>query len=127
MDVEDIEKALQKSWTRETSHDADKWNESNPALEQCAVSALIVNDYCGGEIVWAEALLPDGQKISHYFNLVDGEEVDTTRSQFPEGTIIQKGVKRNKEFPTTRDSLLSNENTKKRYEILKERVENNLK
>lgn len=122
MNLADLEKALQKSWSKETSYSPDSWSTDNSALGQCAVTALVVNDYLGGEIVWADAVLPDGQTISHYFNLVDGNEVDLTRSQFPEGTIIPKGVKKSKDFVTTRDFLLSNDNAKKRYEILKTAV-----
>lgn len=122
MTLSELEKILQKAWSKETSYCPDEWDERKSSSGQCAISALIVNDYFGGEIVWAEALLPDGRKVSHYFNLVDGKEVDLTRSQFPQGTIIPKGVKKNKNFNSTREFMLSNENTKKRYELLKEKV-----
>lgn len=122
MHLAELEKALQKSWSKETSYSPDLWTVENPAMGQCAVSALVANDYLGGEIVWADAILPDGQKISHYFNLVDGNEVDLTRSQFPDGTAIPRGTMKNKNFSTTRDFMLSNDNTKKRYEILKTAV-----
>ena len=122
MDIKLLERALQKSWCKETAYQADDWSETNPAIGQCAVTALLLNDYFGGEIVWSEAILPNGQFISHYFNLIDGKEIDLTRSQFPEGTFIPPGVKKNKNFTTTREYILSNENTKKRYELLKERT-----
>ena len=98
MNLDTLKKALQKCWSKETSYSPEKWSEENPALGQCAVTALVVKDYLGGDILWAEALLPDGQKISHYFNFIDGEEVDLTRSQFPEGTIIPKGIEKKKDF-----------------------------
>jgi hypothetical protein len=123
MNLDTLKKALQKCWSKETSYSPEKWSEENPALGQCAVTALVVKDYLGGDILWAEALLPDGQKISHYFNFIDGEEVDLTRSQFPEGTIIPKGIEKKKDFSTTRDFMLSSENTRKRYEMLKKSVE----
>ncbi|MFZ3032197.1 MAG: hypothetical protein WA082_04120 [Candidatus Moraniibacteriota bacterium] len=119
MSLSNLEKALRKSWAKETSYFPDLWTADNSALGQCAVTALVVNDYLGGEIVWAEAVLPDGQTISHYFNLIDGKEIDLTRSQFPERTAIPKGVMKNKNFTTTRDFVLSSENTRKRYEILR--------
>lgn len=126
MNLEELEKVLQKSWSIETSYCPNEWNESNSSFGQCAVSALIVDDYFGGEIIWAEASLPDGQKISHYFNCIDGKEVDLTRHQFSHGTTISSGAKKNKGFATMREFMLSNENTKKRYELLKEIVRNKL-
>ena len=119
-----IETAVNKAWMAETSSDPDNWTRENPAWGQCAVTAVVVNDYRGGRIIWSEALLPDGRKISHYFNIIkNGSEVDFTRSQFPEGTVIPAGVDKTKGFPTTRDYVLSDEMTKKRYQILRQSVE----
>ncbi|HLC97486.1 MAG TPA: hypothetical protein VJC21_01765 [Candidatus Nanoarchaeia archaeon] len=67
MNLETITAALQKAWCSETSSDPDHWHPENPAWGQCAVTALMVNDYLGGKIIWAEAALPDGRKVSHYF------------------------------------------------------------
>lgn len=111
---------------KKTSYYPDDWNDSNPSSGQCAVSALIINDYFGGDIVWADALLPSGQKISHYFNIIDGKTIDLTRSQFPNGTMIPKGAEKKKNFASTREFILSNDNTKKCYKLLKKMVKNNL-
>jgi len=127
MTIDELEKILKKSWSKETSYFPDGWSETNPVWGQCAVSALIVNNHFGGEIVWAEAVLPDGRKISHYFNLIDGREVDLTRSQFPPETRIPAGVEKKETFTSVRECLLSDGNFKKRYEILKKKVEDNLK
>ena len=84
----------------------------------------------GGEIVWAEAQLPDGRKISHYFNRIDDNglgEVDLTRDQFPEGTNIPDGIPKTKGLPTTREYILSFEVTRGRYEILRERVKDEIR
>lgn len=122
MDLVGFEKILQKSWTQDTSYYPNEWDSTNPSFGQCAVSALVVNDYFGGEIIWTEALLPDGQKISHYFNFIHGKEVDFTRNQFPECTIIPKGIKKNKTFQTTREFILSDADTNSRYQLLKKKV-----
>lgn len=122
MDLNKLEKALHKSWSKETSYCPAEWNELNPSFGQCAITALIVNDYFGGDIVWSEALLPNGQKIYHFSNMVKGKEVDLTCSQFPEGTIISKGVEKKKDFASTREYLLSYEDKKLRYAVLKEKV-----
>lgn len=73
--------------------------------------------------MWASAKLPDGSEISHYFNeTAQGIIVDLTREQFPHGTIIPQGVDKKKEYPSTREYVLSFEQTRKRYEILKKLV-----
>lgn len=126
MNLTKFEKALQKSWSKETSYCPDEWDSSNLSLGQCAISALMVNDYFGGDIIWSHVLLPTGQKVSHYYNLIDSKVVDLTRSQFPEGTIVPEGTDKKKGFASTREFMLSNDNTKKRYELLKKIVKNNL-
>lgn len=119
MKIEELQDKLKNAWCAETSYYSEKWDSSNAAYGQCAVTALIVNDYFGGDIVWAEVDLPSGEKESHYFNLIDDKEIDLTGSQFPIGTIVPKGVPKKKEFATTKEFMLSNDNTKIRYEILK--------
>lgn len=123
ININRFENILKKAWSKESSY-YHTFDENNPALGQCAVTALVVNDYFGGEIVWCEAVQPDGQKISHYFNKINSDEVDLTRSQFPEGTIIPVGSEKKKGFATTRDFILSNEDTKVRYLILKDKIDN---
>lgn len=123
MKISELEDAIRKSWSKETSSDTVNWSDDNSAWGQCAVTALIVNDYLGGEIVWAEAKLPDGKGISHYFNHIEEKEVDLTRRQFPEGTVISSGVEKKKQYASTRDYILSFPATQQRYEVLKERVD----
>jgi hypothetical protein len=122
MEISELEAILEKTWTLDTSADPENWTPANPAWGQCAVTALIIDDYLGGEIIWAEIKLPE-KAISHYFNKIEGKEVDLTRRQFPADTIIPKGVPKTKGFPTTRDYILSYELTQIRYDILKKRVQ----
>jgi hypothetical protein len=111
-----------KIWSAETSASPSDWTAENPSWGQCAVTALLVQDILGGEIVWAEAELADGRKISHYKNLVDGREIDFTNQQFPPETTIPVGVPKTKTYSSTRDYVLSYEPTRKRYELLKSRL-----
>ncbi len=123
----ELEEILNECWDKSTSSDPDKWTPENPAWGQCAVTSVIVQDYFGGEIVWAEVNIKDNPKyqkpISHYFNNIQEREIDLTRKQFPPETYIPKGIEKKKEFPTTRDYVLSYEPTMERYLLLKERVE----
>ena len=120
-----LQEAIRSSWQRETSSDPEQWSCHNPAWGQCAVTALVLQDYFGGQIVWAEAVLPGGERISHYFN--QGESVDEvfdwTLQQFPAGTNIPVGRAKAKEYPTTRDYVLSYASTRLRYSLLKAEVE----
>ena len=80
----------------------------------------------GGDIIWAQAILPDGDKVSHFFNRVNGIELDMTCMQFPIGTLIPAGI----DYPTdmsTRAYILSYPDTAERYEILKRDVNISLK
>lgn len=121
MNRTELEQILRRCWSPETSADPAGWTNSNPSVGQCAVTALVVQDYLGGDIVWAA--VPVGQKtVSHYFNRIDGKEIDLTREQFAPGTQVPAGVEKRKEFASTRDYVLSFEATQRRYAILKERV-----
>lgn len=117
-----IQTALEDSWTAETSASPDRWSTKNAALGQCATTACVVQDYMGGEIVNSVATLPDGSTDSHYFNIIEGEEVDLTRVQFPEGTIYTPAQPKPGNLDSTRSYVLSYEPTRLRYEELKARV-----
>jgi len=122
MKIYELEKILEKVWAKETSIEPEKWTKENPSLGQCVPTSLIVNDYIGGEIVWALAKLPDGQEISHYFNKINGNEIDLTRKQFPAGTQIAEGKERKKNYQNTRDYLMSNEDVVNRYLRLNQNI-----
>ena len=110
MKIRELKQLLMQSWNLETCSPGlrDKWDEENPSLGQCAITALIVNDFFGGKIM--RCMSSSG---SHYYNIIDDELVDLTVEQFL-GEIPQyeNGEER------TREYLLSNEDTKNRYEKL---------
>jgi len=122
IDESQLELALKNSWSKETSLDPENWTPENPALGQCAVTSVIVNDYLGGEIVWANVILPDGRQVSHYFNKINGIEKDFTKTQFPEGTVIPNGIPKTKGYSSTKEHILSYPKTQQRYELLKQKV-----
>lgn len=117
-----LRRIFEKAWTRETSSDPQGWTPENPALGQCAVTACVAQDVLGGEIVWCDVALPDGKTVSHYFNKVGGQEVDFTRSQFPQGSVVPPGQPKTKGHPTTRDYVLSFPATQERYDALSAKV-----
>ena len=105
--VDDLARRLEDSWTRETSADPLRWSAENSAYGQCAVSALIVQDHFGGELLRARV---DG--ISHYWNrLPTGLEVDLTRKQFGSNPYVPAGEVKSRDFvlsfPETADRYLS--------------------
>ena len=57
-----------------------EWKPTVPALNQCAVVALAVQDMCGGTILRAPMSDGDG----HYYNAINGEHVDMDPEQIAE-------------------------------------------
>ncbi|MEV7536139.1 hypothetical protein ACFRFJ_09795 [Streptomyces hydrogenans] len=89
--LSDIERAVRDSWSAETCTPEfrSRWTEDNPARDQCGVTAMVVNDLLGGELLRGEVHV-DGARVDyHWWNrLGEGVEVDLTREQFgPEETV----------------------------------------
>lgn len=115
--IEKLKDSFEKSWSAESSFLPEQWNTNNPARGQCAVTALVVQDYLGGEIIKCDVTVDDD---SHFYNkLPDGEIVDLTRIQFTDGAKFEN--KKN----VGREKILSHPGTQARYEILKKAVESN--
>jgi hypothetical protein len=73
-DLEDVARALRKSWSRAS---ARQWSAANPAAGQCSVTALLVYDLFGGELL--KTSLSEGD---HFYNRIGGHRYDFTDSQF---------------------------------------------
>lgn len=109
---------ISKSWNSETCVPSlrEKWSEENPSLGQCAITALVVNDFLGGNIM--RCMSSTG---SHYYNFIDNEIMDFTREQFGQETPdYEHGEERSREY------LLGNEDTKARYTRLVNNVRENI-
>ncbi|MGN5648617.1 YunG family protein [Bacillus sp. Brlt_9] len=106
-----IYEALMKSWSIETS---SKWTSENPAKGQCGVTALVVQEICGGKIKKTKV----GEEW-HFYNCIDGKRSDFTDTQF-KGRLNYLDVKSNREeaFADTNE---------KQYSILKEKIMKELK
>jgi hypothetical protein len=97
---------LFESWSEKSS---TKYTPQNPAKGQCGVTALVVNDLLGGEIL--KAPLPEGW---HFYNQIDGKRFDFTASQFHEAVEYQ-------DVPSNRAEALADTN-KQQYQYLKQKV-----
>jgi hypothetical protein len=86
--LEDVKRALEESWARDTSDDPELWSPENAPLGQCAVSALVVRALYGGDIVIATVLDRHGERTpdGHAWNVLpSGVAVDFTFEQFLQG------------------------------------------
>lgn len=107
--------ALRESWCRDTGA-ADVGLTGMP-IGQCAVTALLVQDLLGGELVRAQVSPTE----SHYWNRIPGMgDIDLTRAQYsqaiPQGVVV------------SRSRLLDGDRariarTPERYALLKSRYE----
>ena len=114
MTLQELEKQLLKVYSKDTCYPncRDDWNDNNKTLGHCAIVALIVNDYLDGDIYKTKV---DG--ISHYFNVINDEVIDLTKSQFNKEIDYSNRVKK------IREEILDDTDTLIRYNILKMRLE----
>lgn len=119
-----IEEAVRGCWSIDTCDPVDQadWSPAEPARGQCAVTALVLQDLLGGELLLAEVRHADGSRQGvHYWNrLAGGSEVDLTRSQFDRGEIVgePKVVPRPEDVTSGRMAA--------RYRLLADRVASRL-
>jgi hypothetical protein len=84
-----LEQAIRESWSLDTSDDPEEWSAENPSRGQCDITALVVQDLVGGELLAADVYLGDKRVEAHMWNrLSGGVEVDLTRDQFKHGEVI---------------------------------------
>ena len=106
-----LSQALNTAWALDTTADPAGWSTDNPAWGQCAVTALVVQDLMGGQLLRCDCLAG-----SHYWNrLPDGAEFDLTRGQFRDGLIPRNVEERDRRYVT------SFPQTRQRYDTLRAR------
>lgn len=116
-----VDRAIRDSWASDTCSPDDAahtpWSADNPAWGHCDVTALVVNDVLGGDLVVGEVHVDGDRYGYHWWNrLVSGVDVDLTREQFRRGQVVTHGrvVKRppdpprhrNEEYLLFRDRVL---------------------
>ncbi|MFE7117711.1 hypothetical protein ACFU99_20075 [Streptomyces sp. NPDC057654] len=89
----DIERAILGSWSAETCTPEyrSRWTPDNPARDQCGVTAMVLNDLVGGELLRGEVRVGGERVDYHWWNRLGmGVEIDLTREQFvPEETVTE--------------------------------------
>jgi hypothetical protein len=120
----EIEAAVRASWAADTCSEDDvaraPWTADNPAWGQCDITALVVHDFFGGDLMVGEVYLDGEQNGYHWWNrLTTGVEIDLTREQFRSGQVVTPGrVVTRPPGPMRR--------RQSEYELLRQRVMANL-
>lgn len=105
-----LREAITSTWSAETAHDPETWTPERPSTGQCYVTSMIIQDEFGGDIVAVK--VPEGR---HFYNVVDGMDIDMTRDQFNNYVPLSKPK------VVQRKSLTGR--TAKRYRILRDAVD----
>jgi len=119
LSIEKFDEILPKICDTETSLDSAGWSKDNPLYGHCAVASVLAQGIFGGRLMRADLTKYSeyAHMRSHYVNLLpNGEMKDFTLPQF-------KGKRPNDlEFvERTREYVLSNPDTAKRYNLLLQR------
>jgi hypothetical protein len=73
-DPDAVQSALRNAWSLST---ASQWTADNPAAGQCNVTALLMHELFGRELL--KTPLPAGD---HFYNRIEGRRYDFTASEF---------------------------------------------
>ncbi len=109
-------RAIRASWSAATAA-SDNWNPAHSSVGQSAVTALVLQDLFGGQLLQATV-----QGVSHYWNrLPNGTEVDLTRDQFDRFIVDSPPKVRDRTY------VLSFPSTLLRYDRLRSAVDATLR
>jgi hypothetical protein len=90
----DLENALRSAWARDTCDPDDlaTWRSDNPARGQCGVTALVLQELIGGQLILGDVHVDAVRTGRHWWNqLPGGLEVDLTREQFRADEVVSGG------------------------------------
>ena len=116
--IDELRPLFRAAWGPDTCYpdSSQDWQPDNPSRDQCGMTALVVQDLLGGELILGEVHV-DGHKVgNHYWNRIpDGTEIDLTADQFLPGEVIVNGhdVVRPPDAPRRH---------REQYELLRDRV-----
>ncbi|MDT0444566.1 YunG family protein [Streptomyces johnsoniae] len=88
-----LDKALRSSWAADTCSPDDLaragWQADNPSWGHCDITALLVNDIFGGNLMLGDVHRGGERQGFHWWNLLpSGVELDLTREQFKDGQAV---------------------------------------
>jgi len=114
-----LKEAIKASWCRETAYRTDQpyWSEQNKSRGQCTVTVMVINDFFGGNMLRGYS---KKYNLYHYWIIIEGKKYDLTFEQFigdKDDIVFDKVVSK------TKDDLMKIWNVRKRYKILKDKVD----
>ena len=80
-DREAVIAAIRANWGEDTCTPG-QFSAAVPEKGQCDVSSFVAWRYLGGDLVLAKVFVDGVESEHHYWNRIDGEDLDLTRSQF---------------------------------------------
>lgn len=96
MTIDELRPHIRAAWGPDTCYPdhRDDWSADNPAREQCGMTALVVQDVLGGDLVLGHVEVGGVNVGHHYWNVLpDGTVVDLTAEQFaPEEQVAGGAV-----------------------------------
>ncbi|MGS1017924.1 YunG family protein [Allosphingosinicella humi] len=95
---------IRRCWSVRT---ASNFRADNPAYGQCSVTALVAQDFLGGDILKTRV-----GNAWHFYNRIDGARIDFTQSQFPSPLVYD-------DAPASRDDALADTTTVQYGALLK--------
>jgi hypothetical protein len=89
----ELERGVRRAWDADTCDPAEQdWSTVNPARGQCGVTALVLHDLLGGDLVLGEVRVRGERTGWHWWNrLPGGLDLDLTREQFSADEVVTAG------------------------------------
>ena len=113
-EILEYKELLRKYFSKETAHPScqNNYEKNDCSYGQYAITSMLVFKKFGGTINKINL----DEESSHYFNIINNEIIDLTKEQYKNQLDYSNYIE--KDFNT----LFQNEDTKKRYFLLKEKV-----
>ena len=105
----ELYRALRQAWAADTASPTGAWSAEQPARNHCSVTALIVHDHFGGEILCTRT-----SGGTHFYNRIDGRMWDLTAGQFAEPVPYE-------DTPASRETALR-DTSEDKYRLLSARL-----
>lgn len=106
---------LKQFCTQETCYPKIKnmWTEENSFWGHCAIIALYMYNQYGGSIFCGNLV---GDKLTHYWNRIDGVDMDFTREQFKSSVKFENVHRKRK------SDMLENKNFSLRFDLFLQQI-----